>query len=281
MSLPGASSSSSTLSGSSSTPSSSNRWVYDVFLSFRREDTRNNFIAHLYYALCEKGINTYIDDDLRNGEEISPTLLKAIEGSSISIIVFSKNYASTRWCLDELLKILEWRETKQQMVVPVFYNVDPSEVRNQTGCVKDALAELEARYNDDGKLQRWRAALKVVANLSGWHLQKRNESKFIQEIIQGLYPRIISQACLYVAKNPVGIQSRVEHVNSLLHIGKNDRRMVGIYGRGGIGKTTIAKVIFNLIGSQFEARSFLPMLEKVPKKKMVSSICKINFLKMS
>ena len=68
------------------------RFIYDVFLSFRGEDTRYNFTSHLYKALCDKGFNTFIDDDnLQKGEEISTELLKAIELSMIKIVVFSEN----------------------------------------------------------------------------------------------------------------------------------------------------------------------------------------------
>ncbi|XP_059455267.1 disease resistance protein RUN1-like [Corylus avellana] len=107
-------------SSSSSIP----RW--DVFLSFRGKDTRKNFTAHLYAALRREGIHTFMDDKLRTGEEISPALVKAIEESEISIIVLSKNYTSSRWCLDELMKILECRKTRRQKVLPLFYDVDPS-----------------------------------------------------------------------------------------------------------------------------------------------------------
>jgi hypothetical protein len=98
---------------SSSSPSSSiHQWAYDAFLSFRGQDTRRAFTAHLYAALRRNDINTFMDDKLRSGEEISPSLLKAIEESAISIIVLSKNYASSQWCLDELMKILECRKTR-------------------------------------------------------------------------------------------------------------------------------------------------------------------------
>jgi hypothetical protein len=141
--------------------------MYDVFLSFRGEDTRDNFTAHLYHALRMKGINTFIDDDeLKRGEKISPALLKAIELSRISIIVLSQNYASSKWCLDELVKIVE---TKGQMVLPVFYKVDPSDVRHQKNRYEDALAEHAKRFNNDMKVQSWKAALTQVANLSGWN----------------------------------------------------------------------------------------------------------------
>ncbi|KAI5566642.1 hypothetical protein BDE02_13G034200 [Populus trichocarpa] len=76
---------------------------------------------HLYTALQNAGIHTFRDDnELRKGEEISSHLLKAIQESKISIVVFSKGYASSTWCLDELSEILDCRQTAGQIVLPVF-----------------------------------------------------------------------------------------------------------------------------------------------------------------
>ena len=83
---------------------------YDVFLSFRGKDTLTGFISFLDGFLCDKGINTFMDEKLPFGEEIPAELLEAIESSRISIIVFSENYASSAWCLDELVKILECKK---------------------------------------------------------------------------------------------------------------------------------------------------------------------------
>jgi hypothetical protein len=163
------------LEGASSCSSSSfahGWWTYYVFLSFRGADTRNNFTAHLYDALVRKEINTYIDDNLTRGENISPALVKAIEKSRISVIVFSQNYASSPWCLDELVKIFECKEMRGQIVLPVFYKIHPSELRNQTKSVGEAFAKHEERFKDDQlKVQRWKTALTEVASLSGWHLE--------------------------------------------------------------------------------------------------------------
>ncbi|XP_065637397.1 disease resistance protein RPV1-like, partial [Quercus suber] len=140
---------------------------FDIFLSFRGEDTRHGFVSHLYAALCQRGIYTFIDDDLPRGEEISVGLLKTIENSTTSIIVFSENYASSSWCLEELARIVECRTIKQ-LVRPVFYKVDPSEVRKQEGKFGEALTLHEEKFNDKKKIQRWREALCEAANLSGW-----------------------------------------------------------------------------------------------------------------
>ena len=156
-------------SSSSSTHQPKN---FDVFLSFRGEDTRRGFISHLHNALCRSGIYTFIDYDLPRGEEISVELLKTIENSTMSIIVFSKNYASSTWCLEELAKIVECRNNKQ-LVRPVFYKVDPSEVRKQEGKYGEALTMHEEKFNDKEKIQRWRKALFDAANLAGWDSKDR------------------------------------------------------------------------------------------------------------
>ena len=141
-------------------------FIYDVFLSFRGEDTRYNFTLDLYQALCDKGFNTFIDNNLERGEELSTKLLKAIELSMISIVVLSENYASSSWCLNELVQILECRN-KGQVVLPLFYKVDPSEIRKREGKYGVALAKHEEKTKDMEKVQRWRVALTKTANLSG------------------------------------------------------------------------------------------------------------------
>ena len=152
--------------GGGSSSSSTHRWSYDIFLSFRGKDTHYGFTGHLYKALCDNGMYTFNDDDIQRGEEISEKLLKTIERSMILIVVFSENYAASSWCMDELVKILQCR-TNGQLVLRLFYNVDPSEVRNQSGNFGVALTKFEEKFKN--KVQSWRTALKEATNLAGWH----------------------------------------------------------------------------------------------------------------
>ncbi|KAM5572487.1 TMV resistance protein N-like [Rosa sericea] len=260
----------------SSVPFSTRSYTHDVFLSFRGEDTRYNFTGHLHRNLVQRGINTFIDDDdLPRGEEISEALLRAIEGSKLSLIVFSENYASSKWCLDELVHILGCRRSKKQMVWPIFYKVDPSDVRRQRGTFSEALAEHDRRFEDDkNKVLRWRAALSEAANLSGWHFPGGHEyeSKFIDRIIKEISAQVIKHTPLNVAKFPVGIESRVQDMLEGLDVGGSDVRMVGIWGSGGIGKTTIAKAVYNTIVHEFEDSCFLAnvRVRSVPHEGLVN-----------
>ena len=120
-----------------------------VFLSFCGVDTRKNFTDHLYTALKQKGIITFRDDEkLEWGKYISPELLKAIEESKYAIIVLSTNYAFSRWCLIELAKIVECMKKIKLTVLPVFYHVDPSDIRNQRDTLAEAFAKHEGRYQN-------------------------------------------------------------------------------------------------------------------------------------
>ncbi len=157
---------------SSSSSSALAQWEYDVFLSFRGEDTRKNFTGHLYSALDQRGIRTFRDDEKREkGKPISPKLLNAIQVSRFAVIVLSRNYASSSWCLDELVKIVECTEETGLIALPVFYHVNPSDVRKQMGTFAEAFAELEGHIKNKEKVQTWKYALTQVANLSGWDLQ--------------------------------------------------------------------------------------------------------------
>ncbi|XP_039156289.1 disease resistance protein RPV1 [Eucalyptus grandis] len=246
------------MSSSSSSSSSEAKWLFDVFLSFRGEDVRRGFLADLHRCLLHRGINAYIDsEDLRRGDEISPALMKAIEESRIAVLVFSKDYASSRWCLDELVKIMECRGLKKQLVLPVFYKVEPGVIRGQGESYGKALASHEKKLGQDPeRVKKWREALTEAGNLSGWHYDHGDGTKFIEGIVKEI-SNIVARAPLSVAKYPVGVGCRVEKVMSLLSMGSDDVWMIGIWGTGGVGKTTIANDVYNRIYSQFDGCSFL------------------------
>ncbi|XP_044469726.1 disease resistance protein RUN1-like [Mangifera indica] len=288
------------MASSSSSSSITPKIEYEVFLSFCGVDTRKKITSHLYEAFCQKKIKTFIDDNLIRGEEISQSLLKAIEHSKISVIIFSKGYPASRWCLKELEEIVKCKNKYDQIIIPVFYEVDPSNVRNQTGDFGIAFGELEKRFMDDLEmLQRWRTALRDAANLSGFDSKNyrtvkrnrtalklfhislyrylsshsvsflsfllfRNEASLVNNIVDEILRRLDYDSSIIHTKNLVGLDSSIEEIENLLCM--KGVCKVGIWGIGGIGKTTLATAIFNKIFGQFEASYFIENIREELEK---------------
>ncbi|XP_044497635.1 disease resistance protein RPV1-like [Mangifera indica] len=243
-------------SSSSSVSSTNLQAKHHVFLNFRGPDSRHSFTSHLHEALRQKKIITFIDDKLMPGDEISPSLLNEIEGSKIAITIFSKDYASSKWCLEELVKIIECKNIHGQIVIPVFYHVCPSEVRNQTGSFGDGFAKLEERFKEQPEMvQRWKTALSQAANISGCFLNDNtSEAEIVKKIVDNILRSLRNIISPSTNKNLVGVESAMEELIKLLL--NKDVCSLGIWGIGGIGKTTIARAVFNKSSNDFEGFYF-------------------------
>ena len=84
-----------------------------------------------------------------------------------------------------------------------------------------------------------------------------NEAKFIQGIVEYISCTKLNITPLFVAKYLVVVNSCAMDIELLLNIEPNRVLMVGILGLGGIGKTTTAKAVYNIIANHFKGSSFL------------------------
>ncbi|RDX71518.1 putative disease resistance protein RPP1, partial [Mucuna pruriens] len=209
---------------------------YDIFVSFRGQDIRNGFLSHLIDFFQRKKINAFVDDKPERGGEIWPSLVRAIKGSFISLIIFSPDYAFSRWCLEELVAILECREIYGQIVIPVFYHVEPTDVRHQLGRYKYAFAEHAKKY--ETQVQIWRHSLNKSADLSGIQSSKfQNDAELLKEIINIVLTRLGNP--LVNSKGLIDIDKKVEDVESLIHKEPKDTRLIGIWDNFGSGSRII------------------------------------------
>ncbi|CAF2064485.1 unnamed protein product [Brassica napus] len=241
---------------------------YDVFLSFRGEDTRKGIVSHLHGAFRRKGIEKIFKDDktLEIGDSISEEIKEAIHNSKFAVVVISKNYVSSTWCLEELRMIMELHNENLLTAVPVFYNVVPSDVRHQKGtfslerygCSRIMLLFSSKKRTMAAKVQKWREALTAVADASGKDLSKcEDEATMVADIVGKISDQLFSMEPLDLS-HIVGMNVHMEQLSPLLSVeSEKEVRVIGIWGMGGIGKTTIAKYLYEEYSRQFDSSCFI------------------------
>ncbi|CAN1325954.1 Disease resistance protein L6 [Linum perenne] len=216
---------------------------YEVFLSFRGPDVRTHFADFLYGFLDHSKIRTFFDDvELRKGKELAPALVKAIEESKIFIPILSPEYASSKWCLLELARMVEcWKQGNGHIILPIFYMMNPKDVRHQEGSYKKAF-QLHSWKHDIETINKWKEALKKVGELKGWSIKKSDGRSHLM------------RNYLLVTEQLVSIGPHVQQVMKLLNKGV---MVVGIAGMGGLGKTTIAMAVRDEVYMKFDYCFFL------------------------
>ncbi|CAN1287677.1 Disease resistance protein L6 [Linum perenne] len=279
---------SSTLKSSSDSSSALPVGEYEVFLSFRGPDVRKTFADHLYTCLVRSKILTFRDDEeLRKGETISTSIIQAITLSKIHIPVFSENYASSKWCLQEIAKMVEcWKQRKGHVILPIFYFVNPRDVRHQEGSYKEAFDLHRERYDDD-TVNEWREALREVGNMKGWTVSDSDgQGAVIDDIVSQVDSHLMKNYKM-VAEDLVGVDFHVGEVMKLLDLESKMVRSVSIHGIGGIGKTTLAKAVYDNVSTHFDRCCFVEGVRETITKnegvvtlqsKVISSILREDYL---
>ncbi|KAK3435846.1 hypothetical protein EUGRSUZ_C00271 [Eucalyptus grandis] len=237
-------------------------------------DTRKGFVDHLYHKLVDVGLHhpdfVFRDDEkLQFGEKIDDNLLNAIKRSKVSIPVISENYAASEWCLREIIQIMECVERGEQNVYPVLYKVEPNDVRNMLGKFGDAFRRREHRFDEDVKRKGKEALKKAVARriFKSEEFASGHEGKLVKELAEIIMREQQHDFPPSLPMDLVGIDDHVTEVMKLVNAIPSETRTIVIYGIGGIGKTTLATIIYKKLFHKFESRSFLKDTRETIKSK--------------
>ncbi|XP_057731047.1 disease resistance protein RPV1-like isoform X2 [Arachis stenosperma] len=240
---------------------------YDVFLSFRGPDVRNNFVDHLFERLTKKGIFTFKDNvRLKRGKRVKPELMDAIRDSRLAIVVFSSTYPTSTWCLDEMSAIADLHRQKKQIVVPVFCGITSSDVGRRGGPY-DVHFNSEQYSKIPNRVDRWKFDAKYLAKVNGFPINpERPETKQLEEIIAFVTKELNHKFTIDIS-DLIGIQPRVADLERRLKLTSEDVpfQILEILGMSGIGKTVLAKILFDRISYQFDACCFIQDVNHIHK----------------
>ncbi|CAA7055701.1 unnamed protein product [Microthlaspi erraticum] len=247
-----------TIASSLSPPSSFplNR-KHHIFPSFHGADVRKSFLSHILKEFRSKGIDPFIDNDIERSKSIGPELIDAIRGSRIAIVFLSRNYSSSTWCMNELVEIMKCREELGQILMTIFYQVDPTDVKKQTGDFGKVFRKTCKGMSKED-IGRWRQALVEVAKIAGYHSQNwDNDARMIETIVTDVSNKLNYSTLSTNFDGLVGMRAHMDQMRPILRLELNEVRIIGIWGPSGIGKTTIARSLFNQYSKSFQLSVFI------------------------
>jgi hypothetical protein len=144
---------------------------YDVFINHRGPDVKKTFVAHLYAALSSWGFRPFLDaEDIQYAEQVFDKIDKALEGACVHVAIFSKGYAKSIYCLDELCAMLK----SGRRIIPVFYDVEAGDLRRpEVGLYREAFEKHQERGRTE-KIPIWKEALHKVADFRAFRMDEVN-----------------------------------------------------------------------------------------------------------
>ncbi|CAN6986936.1 unnamed protein product [Brassica oleracea var. botrytis] len=169
-----------------------------------------------------------------------------LDRSNVGIMIISNTYASSTQSLDHLVAIMKHRKATGLVIIPIYFKVTLSDIYGSKGKFEAAFLQLQSSLQED-RVKRWKAAVTEIVSIGGIEWTKGFQFILAEEVVRNASLRLY----LKNSKNMVEILSLLEHSECL------DVEIFGLWGMPGIGKTSLAREVFEILVPQYDLCYFL------------------------
>ncbi|KAH7404131.1 hypothetical protein KP509_15G012100 [Ceratopteris richardii] len=253
-----------------------NPYYGSVFLCHNKMDTQRNAVSVFRGILGSRGITCKVVDYEKERDEMKLDVEKAIRNSTVQVIFLSENFVKCKDCLEEVDKIMVYSTKRpfEVKILPVFYNVPPSDVRHQKkGSAYDFI---NVKRGTDEERKRWSEALYRLSHLMGfeYNTEKMFQWQTLDEIARNVEAFLNKQAISYNSKQKREnlYQEELDEVSKMIiseDFNSKDVFFVGVYERN---EPTFAELIVQEFRSQFDTFCFISDVEGSDPDRLVRTL---------
>ncbi|KAG0561020.1 hypothetical protein KC19_9G031300 [Ceratodon purpureus] len=238
---------------------------HDIFLSHSGQEKA--FVEQLYHDLRRVNQRAFFDQDsncLAKAEKFAREIIDAAGRCRVGVVVVSEGYLTSKWPMLELSRCVECGVK----VFPLFFKLSPSDLKGnevETKWKQSWRQLVERGEVKEEVLESWSKAVKELRSSNGLEYGKFANSEYkyrcavVEEICKLWPPRV--KCSTDVPQDEIQGYERLCKVASSMFtevkvVGRDEEihRYLGLYGMGGVGKTTLCKAMCSYSQGEFGDR---------------------------
>ncbi|KAG0602541.1 hypothetical protein M758_10G021400 [Ceratodon purpureus] len=202
---------------------------------------------------------------LPKGERFPEHIFEAAQLCSLAVVVVSEEYFTSKWPMIELVEFVRAKKSGRNPslnILPLFMGLSHSEFSDQTRQEGWFRKWAEWAWEDPSRINvaEWQEALNEVKAFNGmqFHQDMRKLASYQKNVVR-MICKLVSpdvkwhDAHVQGGSNICEVYS--EQIKGIQPSGKYKVRVIGYYGVGGVGKTTMCKVLCNELALEFEDKT--------------------------